>query len=150
MSFSVQPNTTGKTRQGTVLVKSYDYSYLAPFVQLGLLCVSHPSYTIDTELPNYSSLPSEGHYELVDSAHWTSDSICFTVERNWDLVFVGEKPEWLNIDKQTDLPGKYKVNLMLSPNEDTENGRQATLKLTSGEVSNEIIVRQLPAKKGEE
>lgn len=148
--LTVEPNTTNQTRVGTVLVESYDYSYSAPFVQLGLLKVSHPGYVVDSYLDEQSGIPDVAHYELVDSANWTEDSICFKVENNWDLVFVGEKPEWIDIDKTTDLPGKYKVNLTLVPNEDTENGRETKLRLISDKVSNEIIVRQLPAKKEEE
>ena len=147
---SFKPNTTGKTRYSTVLVKSYDYSCAFPFVQLGLLHISHPAYTIDSYLDKQSSIPEVAHYELIDSANWTSDSICFTVENNWDLVFASEtEPDWLTLDKRTDLPGKHKVNLTLTENTDTENGREATLRLTSGEVSNLITVRQLPARKKE-
>ena len=148
--LSVEPNTTNQTRVGTVLVESYDYSYSALFVQLGLLKVSHPGYVVDSYLDEQSGIPYEAHYELIDSAHWEKDSICFKVENNWDLVFVDGKPEWLDIDKATALPGEYTVKLTLVPNEDTENGREAKLKLISGAVSNEIIVRQLPAKKEEE
>ena len=148
--LAVEPNTTGKTRYGNVLVQSYDYSYSAPFVQLGMLKVTHPAYTVDSYLDEQSGIPEIAHFELVDSAHWTEDSICFKVENNWDLVFEGEQPDWLTLDKQTDLKGKYRVNLTLVPNTDTENGRETTLRLKSGEVSNEIVVRQLPAKKEEE
>ena len=147
--LKIQPNTTGKTRCGTVLVQSYNYSYSAPFVQLGILKITHPAYTVDTYLDEQSGIPEVAHFELVDSAHWTRDSICFTVQNNWDLVFDREQPEWVTLDKTTDLRGKYKVNLTLDPNSDTENGRQAKLKLISGEVTNEIVVRQLPAKKEE-
>lgn len=143
-----QPNTTGKTRYGSVLVQSYDYSYSSPFVQLGLLNVSHPAYTVDSWIDEQNHIPEVAHYELVDSANWTNDSICFTVQNNWNLDFADEtEPDWLTLDKTTDLPGKYKVNLTLTKNTDTENGRKATLRLTSGEVSNLITVRQLPAKK---
>ncbi|MBO7118772.1 MAG: BACON domain-containing protein [Bacteroidaceae bacterium] len=148
--LNLQPNTTGETRSGTVLVQSHDYSYSAPFVQLGMLYVSHPQYVVDAWFDDYYIIPKVAHYELVDSAHWTEDSICFTVENNWDLEFVNGAPDWLSLDKTTDLPGHYRVNLALVPNTDTENGRQTTLKLTSGNVSNEIVVRQLPAKKEEE
>lgn len=149
--LKVQPNTTGETRSGTVLVQSYDYSYSAPFVQLGMLHISHPSYTTDAWFDDYGIIPKTTHFELVDSANWTEDSICFKVENNWDLEFIDDiKPEWINIDRSTALPGKYKVTLTLDPNTDKEKGREAKLKLTSGEVSNEIVVRQLPAKKEEE
>lgn len=148
--LAVEPNTTGETRSGTVLVQSYDYSYSSPFVQLGILNVSHPAYKTDTPFDEYGIIPKVAHFELIDSAHWTSDSICFKVEDNWELTFVDEQPEWLSLDKTTDLKGKYKVNLALMPNTDTENGRQTTLRLKSGDVSNEIVVRQLPAKKEEE
>ena len=148
--LNVKPNTTGRTRVGTVLVQSYDYPCSFPFYQLGLLKVSHPGFTPDTFLDEQSGIPDVAHYELVDSAHWTSDSICFTVHNNWDLIFADEAPEWLTLDKVDGVPGKYRVNLTLVPNEDTESGREAKLRLVSGEVSNEIIVRQLPAKTEEE
>lgn len=147
--LKAQPNTTGKTRKGFVLVKSYDYSYSAPFVQLGLIRMSHPYYTVDTWLDEQSRIPDVAHYELIDSAHWTEDSLCFTVENNWELVFEDETPSWLQLDNDTDLKGKYKVNLTLEPNTDKENERVTKLRLTSGEVSNEIVVRQLRAKKDE-
>lgn len=146
--LKIQPNTTGKTRCGTVLVQSYKYSYSSPFVQLGILKVTHPAYTVDSYLDEQSGIPDVAHFVLVDSAHWTNDSICFTVQNNWDLVLEGDpKPEWISYDKMTDLKGKYRVNLTLDPNTDTENERVAKLKLTCNGVSNEIVVRQLPAKK---
>ena len=152
-----EPNTTGKTRVGSVFVKSYDYSYSSPFVQLGLLNVTHPVFTVDTLntddswLDEQARIPEVAHFELIDSAHWTRDSICFTVQRNWSLVPVGETPpDWLTLDKTADLRGTHTVYLTLTENTDTENGREATLRLTSGKVSNDILVRQLPAKKQEE
>ena len=145
---SVKPNTTGRTRNGSVLVQSYDYSYSSPFVQLGLLKVSHPAYTVDSYLDEQSLIPDVAYYTLTDSAHWTSDSICFTVQNSWELAFAGETPpDWLSLDKTTDFAGTHKVHLTLTENTDTENGREATLRLTSGKVSNDILVRQLPAKK---
>lgn len=148
---STKPNTTGKTRVGTVLVQSYEYSYSLPFVQLGLLNMTHPYFTADSWLSEQANIPEVAHFELTDSAHWTSDSICFTVEDNWDLAFVDETaPDWLLLEKQSGLPGKHKVNLTLVPNTDTEKGREAKLKLVCGEVTNAIVVRQLPDKKKEE
>ena len=144
----LKPNTTGRTRKGTVLVQSYDYSYSAPFVQLGLLQVSHPAFTAESYLDEQKVIPDVAHYELIDSAHWTSDSICFTVQNDWNLDFAGETaPDWLLLDKKAGFWGKSRVNLTLTPNTDTENGRETKLRLTSGEVSNIISVRQLPAKK---
>lgn len=143
---SLKPNTTGKTRKGSVLVQSYDYCYSAPFVQLGVLNVSHPRYTVDSYLDVQSLIPDVAHYVLTDSAYWTSDSICFTVQNSWELAFVGEAaPDWVSLDRVVGSSGKSKVNLTLAKNTDTENGREATLRLTSGGVSNTITVRQLPA-----
>lgn len=154
--LSVKPNDTGRTRKGLVLVQSHDYSYSAPIVQLGMLDIRHPAYTADSYLEGYSQVvPENVHFELTDSANWTSDSICFTVQNPWDLEFVGETPpDWLSIEKP-DLPGrnpgKHKVNITLEKNTDPKNGREAELRLTSGKVSNIIKVRQLAAKdKGEE
>lgn len=148
--LNVTPNTTGRTRTGTVLVQSHDYSYSAPFVQLGLLNVSYPLFTADSWLDGQSRIPDAAHYELTDSAHWTSDSICFTVRNNWDLVFADDAPEWLALSKTMGVPGTYTVHLTLTPNTDTKNGREAKLHLISGKVTNDVIVRQLPAKKEEE
>ena len=68
-------------------------------------------------------------------------------ENDWELELVGDAP-WLELVGNTaGSKGKNRVNFNLTPNTDTENGREAKLKLTSGEVSNEIVVRQLPAKK---
>ena len=148
--LNVKPNTTGKTRMGTVLVQSYDYSCSFPFYQLGLLNVSHPAWTHDTWLDENARIPEVAHYELIDSAHWTSDSICFTVQNDWKLVIVDEAPEWLTLDNLSGVSGKNHVHLTLVPNTDTENERVAKLKLVTEVVSNEIVVRQLPAKKEEE
>ena len=148
--LKLTPNASGQTRSGSVLVQSYDYSYSSPFVQLGMLRVSHPAYTADSYVDETKIIPQTARYVLTDSAHWTSDSICFIVQSNWDLEFVGDAPEWLSLDKTTDLPGRHRVNLTFEPNTDTENGREAKLKLTSGKVANEIVVRQLPAKKEED
>ena len=148
--LNVQPNTTGETRSGTVLVQSRDDYTRFPFVQVGMLNVSHPTYSVDSWFDDYEIIPKEVSFVLTDSAHWLRDSICFKAESNWTLAFVGGQPEWVTLDATTDLKGEYRVHLDLVPNTDTENGREAKLKLTSGEVSNEIVVRQLPAKKEEE
>lgn len=156
VSLIVQPNLTGKTRQGSVRIKSYDYSSPIPIVQLGLLDVWHPSYKIDSYLVNsffdeYSRIPDNAHYELIDSAHWEVDSICFTVQNPWKLEVVGE-PEWLVLGDGvvTGPTGENSVKFTLVPNLDKKNGRETKLRLTSGDVSNEIIVRQLPDKKEKE
>ena len=152
--LSVEPNMTGKTRYGTVLVKSYDYSYSSPIVQLGLLMLTHPYFTVDSWLDEQSRIPDVAYYELIDSAHWDKDSICFTMHDNWKLEYVGDKPDWLSfhmgegneVDKVEDYEeGKYTVYLTLTPNVAPDE-RKATLRLTSGKVSNDIVVRQLPAK----
>ena len=151
VDVSLLPNTTGRTRRGLALVKSYDYSYSFPFYQLGMLEVSHPAYTVESYYSESSTLPEVTSFVLTDSAHWTADSICFTVHNNWELKpSDGALPDWLVLEGATSgLPGKGEVRLTLTSNTDTENERKATLQLTSGEVSNQITVRQLPAKKGE-
>ena len=150
VSFVVQPNATGKTRYGTVLIKSY-YDAAVPFYQLGVLNVLHPNKIVGTLLDERGSIPDVAHYELVDSAHWEKDSICFKVENDWTLEFAGEAPEWIElVGNTTGSPGKNRVDFNLTPNTDTENGREAKLKLKSSGVSNEIVVCQLPAKKEEE
>ena len=147
---SVEPNTTGETRRGTVHVQSHDYSYAAPLVQLGMLDIRHPAYIADPYLDNSQVIPKVARFELTDSAHWTSDSISFIVENNWDLTFVGEAPAWLSLDKTTGLRGRHRVQLTLEENTSKEYDREAILRLTSGKVSNIITVRQLRVKKNDE
>lgn len=147
--LSVLPNTTGQTRKGTVYVQSHEYSYSAPFVQLGMLNITHPDYTADSHLDDTQLIPQSVHFELTDSADWTKDFICFTVQNDWDLEFTGETPDWLSIDKPDVLgrhKGSYTVNITLQENTDPKHGREAELRLTSGKVSNIIKVRQLSAK----
>ena len=142
------PNTTGRTRSGSVLVQSYDYSYSTPVVQLGQLNVSHPARTVDTWLDDLHIVPLDARYVLTDSAHWTRDSICFTVQDRWELTFVDGKPDWLDFYEETNhLPGTYSVLLTLVPNQDKEHERETTLCLTSGGIANTITVRQLRAQK---
>ena len=146
---SAQPNTTGKTRIGTVLVHSYEYDSLFPIMQLGILNVSHPQYKADSWIDDSQFYPEVAHFELTDSAYRTADSICFTVENDWELTFAdATPPDWLTLDLQTGMPRRhYQVNLTLTPNSGEE--RKATLRLTSGEVTNEIVVRQLAPEKEE-
>lgn len=144
----VKPNATGRTRTGTLLVQSYEYAYSSPLVQLGLLRVSHPEMTVDSWLDEQARIPDVAHYEMTGEANWTSDYLSFTVQDNWDLVFAdATPPTWISFDRATGLPGQYKVNITMEENTDTENGREATLRLSTGEVSNTITIRQLPAKK---
>ena len=146
---SVKPNTSGETREGSVLVQSHDFSYSFPVIQLGLLCITHPVYTVDSWYDEHSRIPQVAHYELSGSANWTSDSICFTVENDWNLALVDEVPTgWLTFDKNWGLAGEHcRVNLSFTANKDKDNERRATLRLTSGKVSNTITVRQSPAPK---
>lgn len=147
--LNITPNTSGETRSGTVLVKSYDYSYSSPIVQLGMLEVQRPAYTADSYLDDYGIIPKTAHYELVDSAHWTSDSICFKVENGWELLFDGTTPDWLQLDKTTDRKGRHRVNLTLTPNTNPAEEREAKLVLKSSGISTPITVRQLAPKKEE-
>ena len=64
---SAQPNTTGKTRIGTVLVHSYEYDSLFPIMQLGILNVSHPQYKADSWIDDSQFYPEVAHFELTDS-----------------------------------------------------------------------------------
>lgn len=150
VDVSMQPNTTGHTREGLVHVTSYDFSYSVPFYQFGMLDVSRPAYTVESYLDKAALLPDVALHVLTDSASWEADSISFQVHNPWELTFAdGAVPDWLVLSKTSGQPGKHQVNLTLTPNTDTENGREAVLLLTSGEVSDRITVRQLPAKKKE-
>lgn len=149
--IEMKPNATGRTRTGSVVVNSHEFSFNMPFVQLGILEITHPAFTAEKWLDVSRGIPAEASFVLTDSAHWTVDSLCFNVHGNWDLEFAEQpNPDWIAVDKSTDLPGRYKVNLSLTPNTDTGNGREAKLRLTTdvsgGErISNTITMRQLPA-----
>ena len=159
VDVSLKPNTTGCTRQGRVLIESYEYSSYAFFTQLGMLDVRHPDYTVKEYFDISTLLPETVEHVLIDSTGSGVDSICFRVYKDWTLTFEDSaKPDWIDWGTNTSeiidekkiggRPGRNRVNLTLEPNT-TENERETTLLLTSGEVVNPITVRQLPVKKTE-
>ena len=142
---SFEPNTTGKSRRGTVRIDSYDYSSAAVFLQLGYMDITHPMPKADTLLADSVT------FDLNVNLTSTEDSICFNVTKPWTLTFAENADQtWAVIDKTSGAAGKNRVNLTVTPNEDTENGRTTVLALKCGEVTNLINIRQEPAIKTDE
>ena len=145
VKYMLPPNTTGRSRYGKILIASGEYSYLVPVVQLGLIEVSHPSFTTVALLDGFNStVPDTAYYALKDSAHWTADSLCFNAREYWSLS-ISPEATWVTASKTKGDPGKYRVDLTLQPNTDTEQSRSTELKLTSGSVTNTITLTQLKA-----
>ena len=142
------PNTSNKTRLGTVEVFSYEYSVGAKYLQYGHLDISHP----EAEVENFregSTIPETVKFCLTDSAFVPSDSLCFNVHQRWNLAYKdGQAPSWLKISEMEGTPGKNTLELTFEENLSTEP-RSTVLLLTSGRVTNEIKIEQLGRKKKE-
>lgn len=145
-----QPNTTGKTRSGLLHVASNGNDFYAPFVQFGTLEVTYPGDTIESFLDEPNRIPEVARHILNVSSTSTADSVWFNVHNPWQLQYVDNPaPDWLTFDKSGGASGRHRILLTLTENTDSENERTLSLKLTSGEVTDFITVRQAPAKKKE-
>ena len=140
LPVSIQPNTTGKTRLGYLRVTSYEFTAYASYIQVGFLRITRPAYEIKTLISEYSSIPSEVSFCLKDSSTFTLDSLSFTTYNPWTLQ-PDASASWLTLSRTEGEAGHNLVELYMKENE-TKSSREAKLKLTSGEVTNEIIVRQ--------
>ena len=136
---SFKPNTTGKTRVGTVRVQSYDYQSAAVFTQLGYMDIYHPAPQLTTTADSVS-------FDMNVAATVAVDSICFNVTKNWTLDYAADADRtWLTIDKKEGAAGHGMVTISIAPNADTENERTTVLELKCGEVTNKINVKQSKA-----
>ena len=145
LSFS--PNTTSKTRVGAVQVNSYEFSSAAIYYQYGFLNINHPDPTLNYSDAFGAYIPESATYELEIAADAESDSICFTVANTWTLEFSADADQtWLTLDKTSGEKNHNNVTIRLTQNSDEVNARTTSLLLKSGEVSNVINIKQLPAK----
>jgi hypothetical protein len=141
------PNTTGKTRSGSVRIDSYEYSTAALFYQLGFLNITHPTPVFPE---SEQSIPESASFELTVDASAVADSICFNVNHPWRLKDPLKDGIWASLDRTSGDSGHQNVTLTLTPNTDTDNSRTVTFELLCGGVSNMITVKQLPALKNTE
>ena len=143
--LTMERNTTGHSRLGTVMVNSYEYAASGIYLQLGTLNITHPQYTIKRYVQG-TYLPDSVAYAISDSSFVTADSICFDVRQPWTLSFKnGEQPQWVALSASKGYAGKNQVDLTFEENSDT-TARIATLLLQSGNICNEIDIRQLGMK----
>ena len=150
--LALQPNTTGKTRMGTVTVNSYDYSASGLYTQLGYLCVTNLNYKVkDYVTSSYGvsvSIPLDVDFYMADSAFVTQDSICFTVEKSWTLSTPdgSELPSWFQLEKTSGHAGHNNIAVALEPNPFYED-RKTTVRLSSSGVKTDISITQFAKKK---
>lgn len=134
--LSFEPNTTGKTRMGSVRIDSYDYSSAAVFYQFGFMDIRRPE-------PLSTTVADSVSFDLYVPFVATEDSICFNVSKPWTLSYAENADQsWVVFDKAQGAAGDTKIILTLTPNTDTENGRTSVLALKCGEVTNLINIRQ--------
>ena len=145
--LSFKPNTTGKTRIGTVRINSYEYSSAAVFYQFGYMNIRRPA-------PQATEMEDSVAFTLNVPASAAQDSICFNVSKPWTLSYadIADLPyadisdnTWVKFDKAHGAAGDNKVTIDLTPNTNTENARTIVLALTCGEVINLINIRQAAA-----
>ncbi len=156
--LALQPNTTGKTRMGTVTVNSYDYSARGLYTQLSFLHVTNLNYTVGED--GYVTSPYDGvtvnipqnvNFFMADSAFVTQDSICFTVEKSWTLSTPdgSELPAWFQLEKTSGRAGHQNVAVTLEENPFYED-RKTTVRLSSSGVNTDISITQFAKKKKSE
>lgn len=140
--LDIKKNDTGKSRYGSVVVDSYEYSAVAMYFQYSFLNIYKPAGQIESYFPDTNhSLPDSVSFTLADSASVELDSICFNVRDSWKLSLVENDVDWITLSSEKGGPGANSVQLEFMPNISTED-RQATLRLTSSGISNDIVVKQ--------
>ena len=137
--LSFTPNTTGRTRVGSIRIDSYDYSTAALFYQYGFMNIVHPE-------PSETAVPDSASFDLYVPFIATEDSICFNVSKPWTLEFAENADNtWATLDKVQGAAGKSKVTVSITPNPDTDKSRVTVLALKCGQVTNLINIRQAAA-----
>ncbi len=147
-SLTIEPNTENKSRVGYININSYEYQSACAFFQYGFLNIERPTAKVEKSFEN-TTLPETVSFTLADSAHVVQDSLVFYVQNDWRLEFAdGADQSWVSMDKTEGVArfdyGKARknvVNLTLQPNPTTTD-RETKVKLYSGKVSNEIVIRQ--------
>lgn len=133
-------NTTDSTRIGHIQLNSY-YNAAALYIQLGFIDISHPRYSVKSYYGN-TNVPTKVTFTMADSANVQLDSICFNARKSWALEFDSESDHsWVTANMTTGLAGKQSIKLTMTQNPDTL-ARETKATLTSGEVKNEIVIRQ--------
>lgn len=142
------PNTTHHSRIGEVDVRSYEYIVGARYLQYGHLNISNP-LPKDESLMNGTTVPDSVSFTLNCAADAVSDTLVFSVRGGWELTFVDAKPEWIDLEKEYGARGRNRVELTFTKNTESEE-RSATVRLTSGRVTNDIKIVQEGKKEEEE
>ncbi|MGN0234161.1 MAG: BACON domain-containing protein [Bacteroidaceae bacterium] len=133
-------NTTDSTRVGYIELHSY-YNSAAVYIQLGYVDISYPYYKVKSYYGT-TNIPTKVNFTLADSSYVTVDSICFNARKDWNLEIKGDDSQpWVTADKVSGHPGKQKITLSMEENTSTEP-RETKAILTSGQVKNEITIRQ--------
>lgn len=147
VDLALEPNTTGRTRWGNVMVKSYDYEGAGLYVQFPFLNITRPNPNVNDYYGDYYNVPDAADFILRDSADVVSDSLCFNVQKAWTLSFApGADQSWLQLSTTSGEDGYNVVPIILEQNLTTQE-RRTELILTSSGVTNQISVVQSRLKK---
>lgn len=140
-------NTTDSTRIGHIQLNSH-YNAAALYIQFGFINITHPAYTVK-HYYGTTNVPTKVSFTVADSANVTRDSICFDAQNRWTLELEDQSSQaWVTASSTRGGSGKHSVLLTMTKNPDTTD-RETKAVLTSGEVKNEIVIRQFgkPKKK---
>lgn len=147
VDLALEPNTTGRTRWGNVMVKSYDYEGAGLYVQFPFLNITRPNPNVNGYYGDNRNVPDAADFILRDSADVVSDSLCFAVQKSWTLSFApGADQSWLQLSATSGEDGYNVVPITLEQNL-TSQERRTELILTSSGVTNQISVVQSQSKK---
>lgn len=147
VDLALEPNTTGRTRMGNVIVKSYDYEGAGLYVQFPFLNITHPNPNANNYFGDNHTVPDNADFILSDSADVVLDSLCFKVEKAWTLSFApGADQSWLQLSATSGAEGYNVVPITLEQNLTTQE-RKTELLLSSSGITNQISVVQSKAKK---
>lgn len=138
-AIHLEPNTTGKVRNGVVTGKMYSEDFNQ---DVGLLYQQLPWHNIVRPIPRELS-NMEIEFVGTDSAHWTRDSVKFTAYADWTLEPSADS--YLTPRVKSGKAGRHTVELLLTPNATAEK-KEATLSLSSNGATTIIKYVQLPKK----
>lgn len=119
--LSLQPNTTGATRDAYIRINAGEYSSVGVFRQMPSLNVTRPMRFYD------ESLRRDSLMALKVSDRSLRDSVAFTVEGAWELS--APEGSFVTLDKTAGSAGSHVVYFTVPAN--TGDERSTVLELTS-------------------
>lgn len=131
-NITFDTNTTGKTRDCYVRLRSYGNTSSILYRQLPVLHIVNPQPDVENE------------FKGTVQSNVIQYTFKFEANGDWTMEFAGEKPEWVDWKENAVLSGKagiHEVPVTLIANTIYED-RSFTVRLTSNGVSNDMTITQ--------